>query len=372
MVNNNFIRLTPDRQSKKGSLWSRKSLNTNAISAILKFRISGSGKNFFGDGIALWFVQQGYYTEGTLHGFQEKFKGVGIIFDTFKNTETADQHRDVTILINDGKKTFEVMTKDVKGCNTNIRYHAERADFSVTDASRAKIIINGTNLIVAIDGKNTGSFTECVNLNDLDVPGGSDWLKSAYIGISATTGQLADNHDIISLSVYSDHEVMEKEAASPKTYFDEAPNLDNDERMKRLENAVNALISKLEYFDHHIEHELASITDDIDNMINKLQKREGDTEAKVENLEDIVKREVEGTLDKRMAKMEENLKGNMNKKITKLESTIDQKITTGGQDKNASYNYWKLAFWIVTIVLIIGGVLFYSKIQKELNKFHLP
>ena len=91
------------------------------------------------------------------------------------------------------------------------------------------------------------------------------------------------------------------------------------------------MISKLEYFDHHIEHELASITDDIDNMIHKLQKREGDTEAKVENLEEIVKKEVEGTLNKRMEKMEENLKGNMNKKITKLETTMDQKITSVGQ-----------------------------------------
>ena len=242
------------------------------------------------------------------------------------------------------------MTKEVKGCNTNMRYHAERADFSVTDASRVKIIINGTSLVVAIDGKNTGAFTDCVSLNDLDIPGGADWLKSAYIGVTATTGQLADNHDIISLAVYTDHEIMEKEVSSPKTYFDEAPNLDNEERMKRLENAVNALISKLEYFDHHIEHELASITDDIDNMIHKLQKREGDTEAKVENLEEIVKKEVEGTLDKRMAKMEENLKGNMNKKITKLETTMDQKITTVGQFVFInSFNN----FIIIIIIIII-------------------
>jgi len=342
----------------------------------------------------LWFVQQGYYTEGTLHGFQEKFKGIGIIFDTFKNTETADQHRDITILINDGKKTFELMTQDVKGCNTNMRYHAERADFSVTDSSRAKVIINGTNLIVSIDGKNTGTFIDCVNLKDLELPGGEDWLKNAYVGITATTGQLADNHDIISLSTYSNTEVMEKEVSSPKTYFEEAPNLENDERMKRLENAVNALIAKLEYFDHHIEHELASITDDIDNMINKLQKREDNTEEKVENLEDMVKREVEGTLEKRMSKMEENLKGNMNKKITKLETTIDQKITTSGNSylficyllsfiillllligkggKDNSYNYWKLAFWIVTAVLVLSGLLFYRKVQKELGKYHLP
>lgn len=142
VVNNNFIRLTPDRQSKKGALWSRKALGVPDFSTVLKFRISGQGKNFFGDGIGLWFVQQGYYVEGNLHGFQEKFVGVGIIFDTFRNTENLAAHRDVTVLINDGSKTYEMMTSDVIGCNTNVRYHADRADFSVLDASRAKIVLN--------------------------------------------------------------------------------------------------------------------------------------------------------------------------------------------------------------------------------------
>lgn len=140
-VNSNFIRLTPDRQSKKGAVWSRKPIGVPSFSSILKFRISGQGKNFFGDGLALWFVQQGYYTEGSLHGFHDKFVGIGIIFDTFKNTENLASHRDVTVLVNDGEKTWELMTEDVKGCNINVRYHADRADFSVTDASRAKVLI---------------------------------------------------------------------------------------------------------------------------------------------------------------------------------------------------------------------------------------
>lgn len=144
VVQNNFVRLTPDRQSKKGALWSRKALGVPSFSCILKFRISGQGKNFFGDGIGMWIVQQGYYSEGSLHGFQEKFVGIGLIFDTFKNTESLSAHRDVTILINDGEKTWEMMTEEVKGCNINVRYHAERADFSVTDAARAKLIVNET------------------------------------------------------------------------------------------------------------------------------------------------------------------------------------------------------------------------------------
>jgi hypothetical protein len=114
MVNSNFARLTPDQQSKKGSLWSRDTLDVPSFSAVLKFRISGKGKDLFGDGMALWLVQQGYYMEGNLHGFQEDFVGVGIIFDTFKNTEHLHAHRDVTVLVNNGEKTWEMMTDKVK------------------------------------------------------------------------------------------------------------------------------------------------------------------------------------------------------------------------------------------------------------------
>ena len=39
------------------------------------------------------------------------------------------------------------MTDDIQGCNTNVRYHSERADFSVSDSSRAKIVISGNRFL---------------------------------------------------------------------------------------------------------------------------------------------------------------------------------------------------------------------------------
>jgi lectin, mannose-binding 2 len=137
-VNSNYI----NNQSKKGALWSRKSLGVPSFFCVFKFRISGQGKNFFGDGIALWITQQSFYNPGDLHGSQENFVGVGVIFDTFRNTENIHAHRDVTLLINDGEKTWDMMTEDIHGCNANFRYHAERADFSVTDSARARVLIS--------------------------------------------------------------------------------------------------------------------------------------------------------------------------------------------------------------------------------------
>lgn len=46
MINENFIRLTPDRQSKRGTVWSRASLNNGEWVTTIKFRISGQVCSF--------------------------------------------------------------------------------------------------------------------------------------------------------------------------------------------------------------------------------------------------------------------------------------------------------------------------------------
>ena len=53
-VHRNFARLTPDRQSKAGALWSAESVGADQATLELTFRISGQGQHFFGDGLALW------------------------------------------------------------------------------------------------------------------------------------------------------------------------------------------------------------------------------------------------------------------------------------------------------------------------------
>ena len=74
-VHSSFIRLTPDRQSKQGALWSRGPSASTSLNAILEFRISGQGKKLFGDGLGLWFVNQPYYSSGHLQGNNEYFNG---------------------------------------------------------------------------------------------------------------------------------------------------------------------------------------------------------------------------------------------------------------------------------------------------------
>ena len=78
----NFLRLTNDRQSRRGSLWSATKMDRDEWSATLRFRVSGQGKKLFGDGLGVWFTDKSSYVEGPLHGTTNTFKGFGIILDT--------------------------------------------------------------------------------------------------------------------------------------------------------------------------------------------------------------------------------------------------------------------------------------------------
>ena len=109
-VKSAFVRLTPDRQSKRGTLWSRESIGPlNELSATLTFRISGQGKKLFGDGIGLWLTQYTRQQPGNVHGLDASFTGVGIIIDTFKNVEHGKNHRDITVIVNDGQKDIDLI-----------------------------------------------------------------------------------------------------------------------------------------------------------------------------------------------------------------------------------------------------------------------
>lgn len=84
-----------------------------------------------------------------------------------------------------------------------------------------------------IDPRNSGEWTDCVQVQNPGLP--KDWLKTAYVGVTASTGQLADNHDVISLLSFSDFDVMEsdEEERAEKRNFAFGDHLDYDKRIER-------------------------------------------------------------------------------------------------------------------------------------------
>ena len=92
------------------------------------------------------------------------------------------------------------------------------------------------SFLLSVDAKNSGDWIECVDLQNLPLPKG--WATNAYVGITATTGQLSDNHDVLSFVTYSDSDVMDYEESKldTKTVFAVNPQAGIEERIKRYIN----------------------------------------------------------------------------------------------------------------------------------------
>lgn len=202
VVNRHFARLTPDRQSKRGNIWSTEKIGRREFSLVFTFRISGQGATWFGDGLALWITKEAHHVNGDNHGFTGEYTGFGLLFDTFVNTEHSGGHKDVTFMENDGTRTLDQLNSAKKeGCDSpGIRYHEKNAGFSASqNISRAKIQFKDNTVRISIDAKNTGDWQSCYS-KQLNLP--VNWIDDATIGITASTGGLADNHDVIGLSVF--------------------------------------------------------------------------------------------------------------------------------------------------------------------------
>ncbi|XP_044293492.1 VIP36-like protein isoform X5 [Varanus komodoensis] len=140
MVMTHFIRLTPDVQSKQGAVWNRVPCYLRDWEMQVHFKIHGQGKkNLNGDGFAMWYTKD-RMQPGPVFGSKDNFLGLGVFVDTYPNEEKQQE------------------------------------------------------VLLDIDGKN--EWRDCVDIPGVHLP------RGYYFGVSSVTGDLSDNHDIISLKLY--------------------------------------------------------------------------------------------------------------------------------------------------------------------------
>ena len=194
-VNEQFIRLTPDRQSKRGHLWSSRRIDVHDWSVVLEFRVSGQGKTLFGDGLAFWFTDMPNIKPGDVFGVTDDFKGFSVIFDTFRNQEFLSVHKDVSVLTGDGKKgAGDRRNTERPGCDSDFRYYEGADNFDVAKSlSYVKISLKGRKLKVSIDPLATGKFKACFETANV-LPHDFD-ISKGFFGLTATTGGKYINSD---------------------------------------------------------------------------------------------------------------------------------------------------------------------------------
>lgn len=196
VVSDESIRLTPDRQNKRGNLWNTKECTMENWELTVDFKVTGQGKSLFGDGFAVWFTEDhgsGPNHSGHALGNSETFKGLGIFADTYDNHQEDHGHPWISAILNDGTKEYD-HDEDGKshsegGCQSFFRNLDFPTYMRVT--YRRKFM----TLLVETSIAGNGEWEECFFLNDVWLP------EHAYFGATASTGDLADNHDIVSMEV---------------------------------------------------------------------------------------------------------------------------------------------------------------------------
>ncbi|WVQ72960.1 hypothetical protein IAR50_002522 [Cryptococcus sp. DSM 104548] len=187
------VRLTQDRPSQQGWLWARMPLSVSNWQIDVDFKVDGKANNIFGDGFAMW-VSQDRAKTGPVFGSVNFFKGLGVFFDTYSNSKHAYSWPRASAMLGDGKTGYEQDTdnevNELAGCSENFR---RRNDVP----TKARLTyIKGKVLQLKLQTRKVDEWKICFETN-VELP------ESPYIGFSAATGDVSDNHDIISVSTHS-------------------------------------------------------------------------------------------------------------------------------------------------------------------------
>ncbi|KAF7279883.1 hypothetical protein GWI33_006644 [Rhynchophorus ferrugineus] len=194
IVTPNYVRLTPDLQSKRGTIWNSVPISSRKWEMQIQFKVHGKGnKDLFGDGLAVWYVKD-RLQDGPVFGSRDFFSGLSIILDTYSNHNGPHNHQHpyISAMINNGTVHYD---HDRDGTHTQLA-GCEAKFRNLNHDTHIAIRYENDVLTVSTDIENKAAWKECFKVQGVQLPTGY------YIGASATTGDLSDNHDLISLRFF--------------------------------------------------------------------------------------------------------------------------------------------------------------------------
>ncbi|KAL0965900.1 hypothetical protein UPYG_G00287490 [Umbra pygmaea] len=232
------VRITPSLRSQKGSVWSKNTVNFDNWEVEVTFRVSGRGR-MGADGLAIWFTTaQG--TDGPVYGAADRWNGIGIFFDSFDN-DGKKNNPAVLVVGNNGNLVYDHpndgSTQALGTCLRDFR----NKPYPV----KAKITYYMKTLTVLINNGFTPDredYEFCIKVDNMVIP------KAGYFGISAATGGLADDHDVLSFLAFRLTEPG-KELPPPDA---EMPKEEKDKYQEEFQNFQQELDKKKE--DYQKEH----------------------------------------------------------------------------------------------------------------------
>lgn len=264
---------------------------------------------------------------------------------------------------------------EVPGCDSYYRWCESRDDFNIHNHAEARFSYNADTkkFKVTIDAKGDGKVKDCA---EADIPLDKSWADNIYVGISAATGQLADNHDILSFNIYKTDDInqipdeekkkLEEEKNEKESEFNnEVIKAGGDvSQMNPIEKALHEKINGLELqteiklgdLEHHLEHQLTAVNDELKQTIGKIQKQGDASEERIIELEKKLKE-----------LLEQKVNSEVNQRLQAVERALHQEIDS---EVTKNQGKWKWPFVLLLIGLIGLSFVFYRK-YKYIMKTHI-
>ncbi|KAK7096012.1 protein ERGIC-53-like isoform X2 [Littorina saxatilis] len=190
------VRVTPSLRSKKGAVWSKNPLQAPNWQIEVAVRVTGRGR-IGADGMAIWFTEQ-KGTEGNVFGSNDQWKGLGVFLDSFDND---NQHNNpyIMAIVNDGSMSFDHnsdgSSQQIGGCLRDFRNKPFPVRVRIEYYKQALTVMVNNGLSNKPD-----DFELCLRAVNVVLP------NTAFLGVSAATGGLADDHDVIYFLTHTLHE----------------------------------------------------------------------------------------------------------------------------------------------------------------------
>jgi mannose-binding lectin 2 len=190
---NKHIRLTRPVTSQCGWLWSRLPITAANYRIELEFKITGAASHLYGDGMALWLTTT-RATAGPVFCSVDQWDGLGIFIDTYANAQHSYAFPRVMAILGDGKTKYDNDNDGERQALASCTAKVRRID--ITTKMRVTYV-KSKFLHVELQYKGYEEWTECFTIANITLP------NSPFLGVSAQTGDIYDEHDVIAISTHS-------------------------------------------------------------------------------------------------------------------------------------------------------------------------
>lgn len=336
------IRITPSIRSQKGWIWSKNTLTADHWLLELKLRINGRGR-IGADGMAIWFTETPG-VEGPVFGSNDNWKGLGVFLDSFDN-DALQNNPIIAVMINDGTKSYD-HHQDGSG---QIQGSCIRDFRNKPLAIRMKIEYVNQGLTIYLNNgisQDDNAFEFCTRVDNVQLP------KTGYLGVTAATGGLADDHDVLELLT---HTFADKKASAQnqatndeqaKKYKEEYAKYEEELKKQQAEYQkqhpdLTTAISEQALFESEYDREFRTILegqDQIRQTLNGIDRKMAELLGRVERLalsNTGQTNQVAGAVPSDVARIQDvNRVINSNTEMTRLIQSYAQALTDLQQKVN--------------------------------------